>query len=98
MDWVRDVFLFESPLTWIWSWICRHDMYHFPFQENSLCFLSRYLSQMLSSGSLDPTVPTNNNPTYEVLNADGISSGASIPLEILDKNQVCLLNNRSPFK
>lgn len=44
----------------------------------------------VASGSLnglDPTVKTNNNPTYEILSAQGISSGNSIPLEILDKNQ-----------
>jgi hypothetical protein len=44
----------------------------------------------VASGSLnglDPTVPANNNPTYEILNNKGISSGVSIPMEILVKNQ-----------
>ncbi|KAL8951465.1 MAG: hypothetical protein Q9222_002566 [Ikaeria aurantiellina] len=44
----------------------------------------------VASGSLnglDPTEPKNNNPTYEILNAQGISSGNKIPLEILNKNQ-----------
>lgn len=44
----------------------------------------------VASGSLNgltPTEPKNNNPTYEILNAQGISSGNSIPLEILNKNQ-----------
>ena len=64
-------------------------------------------SIFVASGSLnglDPTVPTNNNPTYEILNADGFSSGESIPLEILEKNQpyymypfVHLLNNGNLF-
>lgn len=61
----------------------------------------------VASGSLnglDPTVKANNNPTYEILNAQGISSGQSIPLEILDKNQpyymypfIHLLNNGNLF-
>ena len=64
-------------------------------------------SVFVASGSLnglDPTVPANNNPTYEVLNADGISNGESIPLEILEKNQpyymypfVHLLNDGNLF-
>lgn len=44
----------------------------------------------VASGSLnglDPTVPANNNPTYEMLSPDGISSGKSITLDILQKNQ-----------
>ena len=44
----------------------------------------------VASGSLnglDPAVQANNNPTYEILNAQGISSGASINLDILVKNQ-----------
>ncbi|MCJ1437254.1 hypothetical protein MMC27_006640 [Xylographa pallens] len=44
----------------------------------------------VASGSLnglDPTVPTNNNPTYEILSNEGISSGTSIPMEILVKTQ-----------
>ena len=64
-------------------------------------------SVFVASGSLnglDPTVPANNNPTYEILNADGISSGTSIPLAILEKNQpyymypfVHLLNDGNLF-
>ncbi|MCJ1308202.1 hypothetical protein MMC25_001855 [Agyrium rufum] len=44
----------------------------------------------VASGSLnglDPTVPENNNPTYEILSNQGITQGKSIPLEILAKNQ-----------
>ncbi|KAI5201489.1 galactose oxidase [Aureobasidium subglaciale] len=44
----------------------------------------------VASGSLnglDPTIPTNNNPTYEILDRNGKSSGVSIPMEILAKNQ-----------
>jgi hypothetical protein len=44
----------------------------------------------VASGSLnglDPTVPANNNPTYEILDKNGKSSGVSIPMEILVKNQ-----------
>lgn len=44
----------------------------------------------VASGSLnglDPTVPANNNPTYEILSPKGISSGNSITLDILQKNQ-----------
>ena len=61
----------------------------------------------VASGSLnglDPTVPANNNPTYEILNAEGVSSGQSITLDILNKNQpyymypfVHLLNNGNLF-
>lgn len=61
----------------------------------------------VASGSLNglnPTVKENNNPTYEILNAQGLSSGNSIPLEILDKNQpyymypfVHLLSNGNLF-
>lgn len=61
----------------------------------------------VASGSLnglDPTVPANNNPTYEILNANGISNGQSIDLEILVKNQpyymypfVHLLNDGNLF-
>ncbi|UJO25142.1 Aldehyde oxidase [Fulvia fulva] len=42
------------------------------------------------SGSLtglDPTQGYNNNPTYEILDKDGISHGGSIPMEILVKSQ-----------
>jgi hypothetical protein len=44
----------------------------------------------VASGSLnglDPSKPENNNPTYEILNADGTPQGKSIDLEILVKNQ-----------
>lgn len=47
-------------------------------------------SIFVASGSLNglnPTVPANNNPTYEILNNQGISNGVSIPLQILEKNQ-----------
>ncbi len=40
-----------------------------------------------SKNGLDPTNPANNNPTYEVLNAEGISDGKSVLLDILNKNQ-----------
>ncbi|KAM3087039.1 hypothetical protein ACMFMG_001149 [Clarireedia jacksonii] len=61
----------------------------------------------VASGSLnglDPTVKTNNNPTYEILSADAVSQGKNIPLDILVKNQpyymypfVHLLNNGNLF-
>lgn len=44
----------------------------------------------VASGSLnglDPTKPENNNPTYEILNANGAPQGKSINMEILSKNQ-----------
>lgn len=44
----------------------------------------------VASGSLnglDPGKPENNNPTYEVLSATGISRGVSIPMALLEKNQ-----------
>lgn len=44
----------------------------------------------VASGSLnglDPTLPENNNPTYEMLNADGSPQGTSFNMEILSKNQ-----------
>ena len=43
----------------------------------------------VASGSLnglDPQVKANNNPTYEVLNAQGVSNGQNIALDILDDN------------
>ncbi|KAL3420256.1 WSC domain-containing protein [Phlyctema vagabunda] len=40
-----------------------------------------------SLNGLDPTVLTNNNPTYEILNPAAVSSGTSIPLDILQSNQ-----------
>ncbi|KAK4495059.1 hypothetical protein PRZ48_013386 [Zasmidium cellare] len=42
----------------------------------------------VASGSLnglDPRVRSNNNPTYEILNREGISNGESIPMDILYK-------------
>lgn len=47
-------------------------------------------SVFVASGSkngLDPTKPENNNPTYEILNADGTPRGKSVNMEILSKNQ-----------
>jgi Glyoxal oxidase N-terminus/Domain of unknown function (DUF1929) len=47
-------------------------------------------SIFVASGSLngdDPTVPANNNPTYEILNQNGISSGVSVTMDILVQNQ-----------
>lgn len=44
----------------------------------------------VASGSLNglnPTVPTNNNPTYEILSNQGITYGVNIPMDILAKNQ-----------
>lgn len=44
----------------------------------------------VASGSLnglDPTVPANNNPTWELLNNQGVSSGVSVDMVILAKNQ-----------
>jgi hypothetical protein len=32
-------------------------------------------------------MPANNNPTYEILSANGISQGTSIKMDILEKNQ-----------
>ncbi|KAI5286304.1 hypothetical protein KEM54_006892 [Ascosphaera aggregata] len=36
---------------------------------------------------LDPGQPKNNNPTYEMLNADGQPYGESVPMSILVENQ-----------
>jgi hypothetical protein len=44
----------------------------------------------VASGSLnglDPTVQANNNPTYELLDANAISTGPDLSMEILAKNQ-----------
>ncbi|TVY32668.1 Aldehyde oxidase [Lachnellula subtilissima] len=44
----------------------------------------------VASGSLngfDPTVLSNNNPTYEILNPEAVSQGKNIPLAMLTKNQ-----------
>ena len=40
-----------------------------------------------SKNGLDLTVPTNNNPTYEILSTDGITQGQSIGLGLLVKVQ-----------
>ena len=47
-------------------------------------------SIFVASGSLnglDPSKPENNNPTYEILNANGTPRGVSVNMEILSKNQ-----------
>jgi hypothetical protein len=47
-------------------------------------------SIFVASGSLnglDPSKPENNNPTYEILNADGTPRSKSVNMEILSKNQ-----------
>lgn len=47
-------------------------------------------SVFVASGSLnglDPSKPENNNPTYEILNADGTSRGKNVNMDILVKNQ-----------
>ena len=44
----------------------------------------------VASGSingLDPTVQANNNPTFEILDVDGISHGGSIPMDILARHE-----------
>ncbi|RPA80933.1 galactose oxidase [Ascobolus immersus RN42] len=44
----------------------------------------------VTSGSLnglDPGVPANNNPTYEILSKDGVSNGRDVPMAILVDNQ-----------
>ncbi|KAE8444817.1 hypothetical protein EG329_014171 [Mollisiaceae sp. DMI_Dod_QoI] len=61
----------------------------------------------VASGSLnglDPTVLTNNNPTYEILSPGAATQGKNIPMDILQKNQpyymypfVHLLNDGSLF-
>ncbi|KAI9050602.1 hypothetical protein LZ554_005761 [Drepanopeziza brunnea f. sp. 'monogermtubi'] len=61
----------------------------------------------VASGSLnglDPTVLSNNNPTYEILSPTAVSRGVNIELAILKKNQpyymypfVHLLNDGSLF-
>lgn len=40
-----------------------------------------------SLNGLDPGVPANNNPTYEILSAAGVSNGRSIDMKILVDNQ-----------
>ncbi|KAK0661476.1 Aldehyde oxidase GLOX [Lasiodiplodia hormozganensis] len=47
-------------------------------------------SVFVASGSLnglDPSNQTNNNPTWELLDAKGVSDGINRPMEILEKNQ-----------
>jgi hypothetical protein len=44
----------------------------------------------VASGSLNglnPTVLSNNNPTYEILSPEGVTQGNNIPMDILAKNQ-----------
>lgn len=43
-----------------------------------------------SLNGLDPNVPTNNNPTYEILDRNGVSSGVSVPMAVLSMTQVSL--------
>ncbi|KAK2757270.1 hypothetical protein FQN54_004784 [Arachnomyces sp. PD_36] len=40
-----------------------------------------------SANGLDPTKPQNNNPTYEILDRSGYSTGLSVTLSILEGNQ-----------
>lgn len=40
-----------------------------------------------SKNGLDPSKPENNNPTYEILNADGTPRGKSIRMELLVNTQ-----------
>ncbi|KAF2136877.1 carbohydrate-binding module family 18 [Aplosporella prunicola CBS 121167] len=47
-------------------------------------------SIFVASGSLnglDPTNSSNNNPTWELLDRNGVSDGINRPMEILEKNQ-----------
>jgi hypothetical protein len=47
-------------------------------------------SVFVASGSfngLDPLKNENNNPTYEILNRDGISNGKNVPMKILERGQ-----------
>ena len=44
----------------------------------------------VASGSLngkDPSINSNNNPTFEILDANGLSDGLQMPLNILEVNQ-----------
>ena len=44
----------------------------------------------VASGSLNglnPTIDSNNNPTYEILDREGISQGRSVGMELLEKAQ-----------
>ena len=52
--------------------------------------LTIYRSIIVASGSLtglDPTNTSNNNPTYEILNVNGTSTGTAVPMEILVQAQ-----------
>lgn len=40
-----------------------------------------------SANGLNPTIPRNNNPTYEILDRSGRSTGFSVSLPILEGNQ-----------
>lgn len=40
-----------------------------------------------SVNGLDPTVESNNNPTYEILDREGFPEGESISMDILERNQ-----------
>ncbi len=40
-----------------------------------------------SLNGLDPSKPENNNPTYEILDAQGVTNDISTPMEILVRNQ-----------
>jgi Glyoxal oxidase N-terminus/Domain of unknown function (DUF1929) len=61
----------------------------------------------VASGSLnglDPSVAANNNPTYEILNRNGVSRGIAVPMDLLVNNQpyfmypfVHLLNDGTLF-
>lgn len=61
----------------------------------------------VASGSLnglDPSVKENNNPTYEILDAQGVTQGKNIPMALLSDNQpyymypfIHLLNNGNLF-
>lgn len=47
-------------------------------------------SVFVASGSLnglDPNNPANNNPTYELLNSQGVSGGVNYPMAILERTQ-----------
>lgn len=62
---------------------------------------------LVASGSLngnDPSIAANNNPTYEILDRNGLSQGESIHMDILVRNQpyymypfVHLLNDGNLF-
>ena len=46
-------------------------------------------SIFVASGSLnglDPSMPVNNNPTWELLDSEGVSNGKNVPMTLLAKN------------